>query len=51
MTWYMWIVMGILGINALVVVAVALFLLQDWFRGRREASEDDRKSTHSDASE
>jgi uncharacterized membrane protein len=47
----MWIVMGILGINALVIVAVALFLLQDWVRARREASEDNRRSTHSDTSE
>lgn len=50
MKWYMWIVGGILAINLLVVVAVALFLLYDWVRGRREDLHDKRRSTHSDIS-
>jgi uncharacterized membrane protein len=50
MKWYMWIVMGVLAINVLVVIAVALFLLYDWVRGRMEASRDKRRSTHSDGS-
>lgn len=40
MAWYWWIVSVILGLNALVVVVVALFLIADWFRARRAVSEE-----------
>ena len=40
MTWYWWIVSVIVGLNALVVAVVALFLAADWFRARRAASEE-----------
>lgn len=40
MAWYWWIVAGILGLNGLVVAIVALFLVVDWFRARRDASEE-----------
>jgi uncharacterized membrane protein len=50
MKWYLWIVGGILAVNVLVVIAVGLFLLYDWIRGRREASDSERRSTHSEGS-
>jgi hypothetical protein len=40
MAWYWWIVSVIIGLNALVVVVVALFLAADWFRARRSVSEE-----------
>jgi len=40
MAWYWWAVAGILGLNALVVAVVALFLAADWFRARGAAPEE-----------
>jgi uncharacterized membrane protein len=40
MAWYWWVVSVVLGLNALVVVVVAVFLAADWFRARRAASEE-----------
>jgi hypothetical protein len=37
MAWYWWILIGILGLNGLVVVLVGIFLLRDHIRSRREA--------------
>ena len=44
MAWYWWVVAVILGLNALVVIMVALFLAADWFRARRAASEEGEDS-------
>ncbi len=40
MAWYWWIGAGILGLNGLVVAMIVLFLVADWFRARRAASEE-----------
>jgi uncharacterized membrane protein len=38
MRWYWWIVFGILAINALVIVVIALFLLWDRYRVKKARS-------------
>lgn len=40
MAWYWWVIAVILGLNALVVAVVAVFLAADWLRGRRADSEE-----------
>ncbi len=35
MSWYWWIVLGILGINVFAVIVIGLFLVWDRFRSRR----------------
>jgi len=35
MAWYWWVVAVILGLNAMVIAVVALFLAADWLRSRR----------------
>jgi hypothetical protein len=35
MAWYWWVVLGILGLNALVIALVALFLAVDRIRSKR----------------
>jgi len=41
MSWYWWIVLGILGINAFVIILIGLFLVWDRYRQKKaqEASE------------
>ena len=40
MAWYWWIVIGILGLNALVIALVALFLIFDSVWSKRAAGRD-----------
>jgi len=42
MAWYWWVVIGILGLNALVIGLVALFLAVDHLRAKRAPPENDR---------
>jgi hypothetical protein len=35
MSWYWWIVLGILGINAFVIVLIGLFLIWDRYRSNK----------------
>jgi uncharacterized membrane protein len=40
MKWYLWILAVILGLNALVIVAIGLFLVLERFRASDEVKED-----------
>jgi hypothetical protein len=35
MSWYWWIVLGILGINAFVIILIGLFLVWDRYRSKK----------------
>jgi len=35
MSWYWWILLGILGINAFVVILIGLFLVWDRYRSKK----------------
>jgi len=49
MSWFMWIVIGVLALNGLVLVLVALFLLFDWLRSRKQEQEVDGKFPSKDS--
>lgn len=51
MAWYWWLLIGILGLNALVIVVVALFLAMDWLRARRAASKNEQDAGERGAAE
>ena len=51
MAWYWWVLIGILGLNGLVIVVVALFLARDWLRTRGTASEGELDSSKRGAAE
>jgi uncharacterized membrane protein len=51
MTWYWWILLGILGLNALVVVVVAVFLALDSLRGKRAAARREEQAGKADTAE
>jgi uncharacterized membrane protein len=51
MAWYWWVVIGILGLNALVVVVVALFLAADWYRTRKAISKSKQDTSERGAAE
>jgi len=42
MSWYWWIVLGILGINAFVVILLGLFLVWDRHRSKRAQAAEDK---------
>ncbi len=48
MRWYWWIVLGILAINALVIVVIGLFLLWDRYRTRGARAADEAASGKSE---
>jgi len=39
MAWYWWVISVVLGLNALVVIVVAIFLAADWLRARGSVSD------------
>ena len=51
MAWYWWVLIVILGLNALVIVVVALFLATDWLRTRRAASNNEQDAGERGAAE
>ena len=42
MSWYWWIVLGILGINAFVIILIGLFLVWDRYRSKKAHAASDR---------
>jgi hypothetical protein len=42
MSWYWWIVLGILGLNAFVVILIGLFLIWDRYRSRKAQAADEK---------
>ena len=45
MSWYWWIVLGILAINAFVIILIGVFLVWDRYRSRKaHAAEEKAKS-------
>ena len=49
MSWYLWIVTVVLALNGLVLVLVALFLLFDWLRSRKQEQDIDLESARKDS--
>jgi hypothetical protein len=49
MAWYWWVLIAILGLNALVIVVVVLFLAMDWLQTRRAASKDEQDAGEREA--
>lgn len=48
MKWYLWILAVILGLNALVIIAIGLFLVLERFRARDEVIEDNGSTPDSE---
>jgi uncharacterized membrane protein len=51
MAWYWWILIGILGLNVLVIALVALFLVLDSLRSRRAAARREQEARRTEAAE
>ena len=45
MSWYWWIVVGILGLNAFVIILIGLFLVWDRYRSKKAQSASGKASS------